>query len=501
MPEILIRHLHKIYIGVLLLCSLSVYTIGIGHPNALFWDENYHIASAQKYIDGVMYMEPHPPLGKLLIAGSEAALKLNSDKDKSQFNRTDYITDTHMPEGGIQYTGFRLPSALLMGLSVLFFYGTVRRITANKHLAFAFSFFLIFDNALVIHARAAMLEGIQLFFVLAAIYQMTRAITDKYQYQAEIRLKHYVYLGLWIGLAVSVKINGAVLLLLFVMLYGADQWESLRNRQWWPLLRRLTTSAPCGVMPLVAIVLSIFYLHVGLGGEIAAHKTYKAGSQYQQSLAENGSWSLSTFLAAMPDNGRYMSEYADGVPRLDICKEGENGSYALGWPLGTKTINYRWSKQTTDGTTYVRYHNILANPVIWFSVVAGLILSAGLIISRYIYQNPVKDTALFYWIVAFNTLYLGYMVAILQIDRVMYLYHYLVPLTFGIINLALVFQYVFLEQLARGSRHTYTNLACYVLLAFGVFALFSPFTYSWELTETQFAARNWFGFWKLELVR
>jgi dolichyl-phosphate-mannose--protein O-mannosyl transferase len=44
------------------------------YPPSLFWDENYHIASAEKYIQGVFFMEPHPPLGKLLIAAGEKTL-------------------------------------------------------------------------------------------------------------------------------------------------------------------------------------------------------------------------------------------------------------------------------------------------------------------------------------------------------------------------------------------------------------------------------------------
>lgn len=501
MREFVIKHLHKVYIGLLLGCSLSVYTIGIGHPNALFWDENYHIASAQKYIDGVMYMEPHPPLGKLLMAGSEAALGLNSDKDKSKFSDTDYLRDNHLPEGGIDYFAFRLPSALLMALAVLFFYGIVRRVSNNRHLAFAFSFLLIFDNALVIHARSAMLEGIQLFFILGAIYQCVRVITSHFQKGRTIRLPDYALLGVWIGLAISVKVNGAVLLLLFVMLYGADQWQAIRGLRIATLLKRLLSTVPAGVLPLIAVFLSIFYLHIGLGGEMPTHKDYDASPEYREQINNGQSWSPATFWTGLQDNSRYMSKYADGVPRLDVCKDGENGSYALGWPLGTKTINYRWSKQTTDGTTYVRYHNLVANPAVWFSVLAGIILSSGLIISRYVYQQPVKNNALFYWILAFTVLYFSYMLAILQIERVMYLYHYLVPLVFGCLNLALIFQYLFYEEFEKGSRHTYANLAGFVALVTCVFFVFAPFTYSWELTEAQFAMRNWFEFWKLELVR
>src|SRR5690606_12936153 len=126
--------------------------------------------------------------------------------------------------------------------------------------------------------------------------------------------------------------------------------------------------------------------------------------------------------------------------------------------------------------------NLVPNPVVWFSVAAGVVLSLGLIISRFVYQNPVADQRLFYWIAAFTTLYISYMLAILQIERVMYLYHYLVPLVFGMINLALVFSYIFRTEILANRRHLWINLGAFVLLVFTVFMIFAPFTYSWELT-------------------
>src|SRR5690554_1463631 len=491
------HHLTRFYLLLLLLVSAAVYITGYGQPNALFWDENYHISSAEKYIEGVMYMEPHPPLGKLLMAASEKLLALNADKDKSAFTRTDYVRDNDLPDGGISYYGFRLPSTVLMALSALFMFGIIRRTTGNPHVALAFCFFLIFDNALVIHARSAMLEGIQLFFILASLYYAVRIVTSK----QGPKLFQYALLGVLIGLAVAVKVNALVLLLLFVLVYGVDQWPAIKAFNMLELGKRLATTVPVAVAPVALTFFAVFYIHIGLGGQISPHKNYDASEAYQQAIKAGNIWSPSTFVVAMQDNLRYMSSYADGVPRLDVCKEGENGSAAIGWPLATKTINYRWSKRSVDGTTYVRYHNLVANPVVWFSVLAGMILSVGLIISRFIYNNPVKDKGLFYWICGFSGLYLSYMTAILQIERVMYMYHYLVPLVFGIINLALVFSYIFREQLLASSRHTYINLGLLVAFTVGVFFVFAPFTYSWELTEAQFELRDWFAYWKLQVVR
>jgi dolichyl-phosphate-mannose-protein mannosyltransferase len=242
-------------------------------------------------------------------------------------------------------------------------------------------------------------------------------------------------------------------------------------------------------------------VHIGMGTTIVKERTYKASPEYLAQVRAGNTWSPSTFMLGMRDNWKYMSEYADGVPRLDVCKPDENGSYAMGWPLSKKTISYRWDKNTVDGKVVVKYKYLIGNPIVWFSVLGGIILSVGLIIGRYVYNSPIKDEKLFYWICAFTALYLSYMIAILQIERVMYLYHYLVPLIFGAINLALVFNYIYRDEVLANNKHTIINLSLFALLVIAVFAFFSPFTYGFGLTEDQFEMRNWFSFWKLQVVR
>jgi dolichyl-phosphate-mannose-protein mannosyltransferase len=83
----------------------------------------------------------------------------------------------------------------------------------------------------------------------------------------------------------------------------------------------------------------------------------------------------------------------------------------------------------------------------------------------------------------------------------MYLYHYLMPLLFAVINLALVHAYLFRDGLAAGRRHTRINLAGFVILAAVVFAFFAPLTYGVPLSGEQFELRQWLAFWRLEPAR
>ena len=465
----------------------------------MFWDENYHIASAQKHIDGVMYMEPHPPLGKMLMALGEIAFGDNNNIDKSKMLVTDYLTGNDVP-ANLKFTGYRWPSVVMMALGALFFFGILHRITRLPWLAATFSSLIIFDNALVMHSRSAMLEGIQLFFILAAIYYFVRIVTQFLYQQKSILLKHYALLGLLIGLAVSVKVNAFILLLLFVVLFGVDQWAAIKKWQWQKIISRLFLTAPVGAGAVAFTFFAIFYLHIGMGQTIKQDRTYKASAEYQQQIHAGNTWSPKTFLIGMRDNWKYMSEYAGGVPSLDYCKADENGSYAMGWPLSSRTISYRWSKDVVNGETEVYFNYLIGNPIIWLSVLAGIILSSALILGRFVYNTPIKDQTLFGWICFFTGLYLSYMIAILQIERVMYLYHYFIPLIFGALNLSLLINYIYRDELLKLNRHTLINLGIFIALVIAIFAFFAPFTYSLGLTEDEFALRNWFQFWHLRPV-
>lgn len=467
---------------------------GYANPNAIYWDENYHIASAQKYIDGAMFMESHPPLGKMLLALGEVIVGKNADLDKSALIKTDYIKGEELPKG-FTFSGFRLMSALLMTLSVPFFFWILYYLTKNPHLSLLFCSLLLFDNALIMHTRGAMLEGIQLFFMLVAIWYLVRAISS-----GIIRLQDYAILGIFVGLAISVKLNGAVLLMLFVFLYAYDHREAIKNWQIVHLVKRLLITIPVSVIPIILVFCFIFYLHIANGTKITKG-TYKASEHYVELIKKGETTSLDAFVTGLKDNLHYIATYAEGVPRLDPCKKGENGSHATGWPLGKKSINYRWSKNTEDGVTKVKYLYLQSNPIIWLSVFAGIFLGVILVVGRAVYGTPVKDWRLFWWIAAFSGIYLSYMMAILQIERVMYLYHYFMPLLFAMINLVLVFAYVFKEELAQKSWHTYLNAGFFVLLIILTYWHFSPLTYYLPLSGDEFHLRQWFEFWQLEAIR
>ena len=96
-------------LGFVLFLSYFTYVHKFDTPQGFFWDENYYVTDAQKELNGVFYMQIHPPLGKLLMAAGEAIL--DASHNDAQYLQTDYAKGDF--SGGFSITGYRLVPVLL----------------------------------------------------------------------------------------------------------------------------------------------------------------------------------------------------------------------------------------------------------------------------------------------------------------------------------------------------------------------------------------------------
>ena len=471
------------YVFAVLIIAASTYVFNYYNPASVFWDENYHIASAQKYLDGIMYMEPHPPLGKLFIALGELILHPNEGIDTAYFLNTDYIKK--FPEG-YSFIGMRLFPTLFGGASAALFFLILYRFSRQMQLSFLFTAFYLFANAFILQSRSAMLESTQMFFIFGAILWFA-ILFDK-----ERKLyRDYFILGLLVGLATAVKLNGLILILLYPFLYFY-RLEALgvllHVKQF--IMQGLTV-----VAGLITVFIVVFYIHFTVADTLGV-KSYKASAEYKEIIKEGTTTNPLNFPVMMMDNLKYIKEYSKTVPRYNPCKKLENGSLATTWPFGNKSINYRWGKK--DGK--VSYLYLQINPMIWFSVVAAMIMAFAMIISKFIFGLHVKDKRLFYLISTFSGMYASYMITMFNIERVMYLYHYFIALFFGVFVLFLLFNYLFKEAIEKENKILYTAVIILVLEVIYCYYYFAPFTYFKPLTTMEFFDRQWFDFWKLKPI-
>jgi len=471
------------FLLVVLVFSFFTYFHNYQYPSHVFWDENYHIASAQKYLNGVYFMEQHPPLGKLLIALGEKII--DGNPNDTEFIGTDYATNFRED---FAFAGYRFFPALLAWLTAPLLYFIFLLLTKRPLWAALLSFFYIFDNALIVHLRGAMLESTLLFFMSLAIFLFLLIP------RVRERKDHLVTASLWFGIALGAVFTTKLLGLILVLLIPILAWQLKDHRA---LLRKFALWAGLGFsVTYVAVWQTHFALGKNINPVLPDAGYYQASPAAKQILADRNTQSLLSFPVLWKDAIRFIPHYNRGTPRLDLCKVDENGSPFFFWPVGARSINYRW--ETPNGQAY-RYLYLQANPAVWWTALLGLVVATSLIVSAFLTDaKPFKNPFL---LLTFLGLYASYMVAVSRIDRVMYLYHYFIPLLLSFIIFALAFMEIqHIAGFALTEMRKTVGLFCVAGVIFLGFQFYHPFTYYEPITDKQFEARSIFRLWELRCV-
>ncbi|OGJ55667.1 hypothetical protein A3D88_02045 [Candidatus Peribacteria bacterium RIFCSPHIGHO2_02_FULL_52_16] len=480
----LVQRPSSLFFVLILALSYFTYFHNYWNPSDVFWDENYHIASAQKYLNGVFFMEQHPPLGKLLIAAGEKIV--NANPVDNEFIGTDYAKGF---EDAFSFAGYRFFPALLAWLTAPLFFFIFLVLTKRPEWATFLTFPYIFDNALVVHLRGAMLEGPLLFFVVATILLFLLILRSKHKRQQLLTA------SLWFGIALALVATTKLLGLVLILLIPAILYALYPNRK---AIGSFLLLAGCGFL---LTYVAVWHIHFALGRTVNPALPdaglYQASPAYKEIIANGQMRSLGAFPIMLIDSLKFVRHYNRGTPRLDMCKPDENGSPFFFWPLGARSINYRWA--SVSALTY-RYLYLQANPVVWWSGLLAVIVTIGLLVSsalapvRWSFKNP-------FLLLTFTGLYVSYMIAISRIDRVLYLYHYFIPLLFTFILTALIFLEIDrIGNFILNEQRKTVLLLCFGALIFLGFETYRPLTYYEPITKMQLERRAFFPLWELSCV-
>lgn len=470
-----------LFTGFILLLSYFTYVHNYSAPANFFWDENYHIPSAQKYLTGTFFMEPHPPLGKLLIALGEKLIDANAVDDQM----VDAHYEKQVPEN-FSFKGYRFFPTLLGWLTAPLMFWIFMLFVKNWSNATILSFLYIFDNALIVHSRGAMLDSPMVFFSIAMLLLFLLML--RWKERTHLFYTCALLYGISLGLVLATKVLGLIMVLLIpallISLYP-------RGKRMAGLL------AVVGISCVVAYI-GVWQVHFSLAStvnpKLSNNGYYRASEEYKHILTEGKTASLASFPIMWRDSVKFLMHYSGGVPKLDLCKPVENGSPFFFWPFGARTINYRW--ETRDNESY-SYLYLVPNPVGWLAGLIGLFVGAALVTASFLHplKSRLKNR---YLLTVFLGLYISYMIAIAQLDRVMYLYHYFLPLLFSFV----LFGLVCMEIRTIGRWKITENARNMGFLVFGFFLFLSyqfyrPLTYNLPLTSEQFQRRNIVKLWDM----
>jgi hypothetical protein len=197
---------------------------------------------------------------------------------------------------------------------------------------------------------------------------------------------------------------------------------------------------------------------------------------------------------------KYVNNYADGVPRLNLCKKGENGSPFYWWPFGARTINYRWETKNQGAT--VSYLYLVPNPVVWSISLIAVILSLVYFLMKFIFGNLKMEKNDEQQLVVVTLLYLAYMISIARIDRVMYTYHYFIPLLFSFVMVAKWIPFIVSRIQVKDFEYkeVVAQVMLMVLITCG-WNYYRPFTYYSPISCADFMKRDIFSLWQMKPIQ
>jgi len=458
--------------GLLVVIVIAAFNLfsGIGRPAQPIWDESYYLTATARYELGYASFASHPPLGLMLIAAGDRLSGANRGVDRAPLAADKKIAGEKVP-AGFSYFGVRLGSALFGVVAAGLMFLLMLSITGSVEGGLFATAPFLFDTALIAQFRAAQLDAFQLCFAAGALWLL---VTGD-------RRRHAEWLfgfGAACGAAAMVRANGILLLA------GASlpALRALRGPtgvgQRLVALARVATLIAAGT---ASTILAVFLLHLGVarrpmpsGWPAARADARFIGADYRAFLDGREPLSAGAALDAIAGYRRFMAADLAGVGRTDA-----NGSSPWGWPLGRKPIVYRWD---SNGRT-TAYVALVPNLAAWAVSLLGVIGAVSAIVHPSGRRNRHDRPP----IIALLVIWVAFMLSALALERVrvLYLYHYFIPL---IIGWALAAR---LASRSEGSRGA-TRLAAHVGLALILvdYAVVAPFALHQPLTDSACSRRT-----------
>lgn len=498
----------KYFLIALLALSCATHLFFFPHPAQVVFDEVYFGAYASDYISGKYYFDPHPPLGKLLIAAAGSLSGITNDTTSYASIGDPYQTDIY-----IWYRLFPLIAGILLPLVV---YWLCRRLRLSELAAFFAGLLVILDNSLLTQSRFIFMDSMLILFGFTAL-----ALYLTYRSRRQVRV-HEAPAGkaarsrtyLWWLLAASfagalsfdIKWTGLAFSLIIALI---EVWDLIHASK----KRRAFKAFSLTICAMLAVGFAVYYatfaVHFSLlprSGQgnafmSAAFQKTLADSQYHDDPSLSPPGTLAKFTELN------LEMYAVNA-HMNATHEYSSKWYT--WPLMMRPIFY-WQQaasstlSTAPADQRSSYIYLFGNPFIYWLgslVMAWLVLSGGFILARDGLKRGWKLlTPIHIFIVA---AFLANYIPFIFIGRVMFLYHYQAALVFTIIGIAYAFESfngaVKRRYASRSSswlRHLGSVLGgAAIALALAAFVFWTPITYGWPISQHQLQERMWFPSWR-----
>jgi len=436
---------NKFLLGVFAF-SLLAHIILFNFPSQVVFDEIHFGTFVRSYTTGEYYFDIHPPLGKLLIAGTAelSGIQLPSDLTR--------IGQPYEPKDLFSLRIFPLLTGILLPLLI---YLLAFELTKSTWTAFLAGCMVAFENALLLQSRFAFLDIPLLFFGFAALF-----IFLLQEHTSNIRTKLLLLLaaGFLFGASSSIKWTALSLLVPLSLIALYSFWQS-RSLKWFAVKIGIVLAGSFTVY-----VLS-FAIHFALltqpgSGDAFFETGFRQKPFFEKFLA------LNEAMYSYNKNIQAQHPYASSWYR---------------WPLNLKPIFY-WNSSASEERTQQIW--LLGNPIVWFASLLSLIGGIVLLFAKVFTKKPrdISALLLFLLLIGWITSYAPFAL----INRPLFLYHYFFPLLFSILLASYIISWLIKKLIP--SRYQFTAVLLFSGIIALSFLLISPMTYG-----LGFASDGWYA--------
>ena len=418
--------------------GLATHFLFFGHPNQTVFDEVHFGKFVSGYYTHEYYFDIHPPLGKLLIAGFGKLFDFRPEfsfaEIGDEFPDSKYMALRFLPS----LAGSLLPAIIFLLASQLGF---------SRRSAFVAGILIALENGLLVQTRFMLMDGFLLLFGFLSLlfYFKSRSSLMANSY--------WLLAALFAGLAASIKWTGLTFLAVIVIIEAVKIW---REKKFSPI-----TSAVAKLLVIpFAVYFSVFALHFALLDKPGPGDAYMSQEFHEKNVLKKFvelNWQMYDSNQRLTSDHPYSSKW-------------------YSWPFMTRPIFY-W----VDGDARIYF---LGNPAVWWASTVGVVLSIWYLVLSI--KNRRKDKILILLLGAYALNLLPF----IGIQRVMFLYHYMIAMVFAVLMLTYVIEKTYNE------RQTKIILTGLVLVSAASFLYFSPLTYGLSLSPAEYEKRVWLPGWK-----
>jgi dolichyl-phosphate-mannose-protein mannosyltransferase len=374
-----------------------------------------------------------------------------------------------------------LPALAGTALMVVF-YLFLRELTASRRVATFGAALLLLDNAMLVESRFILTDSMLLLFGVGALtaYLATQRQTGRAQW---ILLTASAVLA---GMAASTKWTGFTTLGVIGIVWFV---RMVRQRVTWRTA--LPQAAILLVVPALVYV-GTFAIHFGLLPHSGPDDAFMS-ERFQSTLVGNPHYNST---AHMSFTDKFF-ELNEALRNYNVSLDNSTHPYSsswLSWPVLERPIYY-WTGTARTGAH--EYIYLQGNPIIWWGLLAGVIIVAlawlrsPQLFERY--RGPMTLLGL-----AWLANYLPFAV----IRRPMFLYHYLFSFLFCLaavsIGVGVLAGWMSDDKTkwwfpSRQSAAVYGGILMVALVGF---IFFAPISYGLPLSDSGLAARIWLSSWR-----